>query len=154
MTLEFQHAGTVVAELWCSDFHDSLAFYTQTLGFTVGQHKPGSTHAYLVRGASQIMISHYDYRGTWETGPFEKPLGRGVNFSFFVADVNNIYADVVTTKGVQPFVDIYDIWYWRPDHMANHREFCVLDPDGYMLRFSECIGSRPLRADDEDHMFE
>ncbi len=151
--MKFQQSGTVVAELWCHDFHESLAFYTNTLGFSVGQHKEGSTHAYLVLGSSQIMISNFDYRGTWETGPFEKPLGRGVNFSFFVDDVQSLYDELIA-KAVEPFVDMYTIWYWRPDHMANHKEFAILDPDGYMLRFSECIGSRPIKPDDDDHVFE
>jgi len=150
--MKFQQSGTVVAELWCHDFQESLAFYTETIGFSVGQHKTGSTHAYLVLGQSHIMISNYDYRGTWETGPFEKPLGRGLNFSFFVDDVQSMYDDLKLKK-VEPFVDIYTIWYWRPDCMANHKEFAVLDPDGYMLRFSERIGSRPHQSGDKDHMF-
>ncbi len=89
------------------------------------------------------MISNFDQDGTWETGPFEKPLGRGINFCFFVDDSQGMY-DELTSKGVKPFVDIYTIWYWRPDCMAHHQEFAVLDPDGYMLRFSQRIGSRPI----------
>ena len=38
--------------------------------------------------------------------------------------------------------------------MENYMEFAILDPDGYMLRFSECIGARPHQPDDEDHMLE
>ena len=151
--MKFQQPGTVVAELWCHDFHESLRFYTESLGFSIGQHKQGSTHAYLVLGSSLIMISNFKQDGTWETGPFEKPLGRGINFSFFVDDVQSTYEKVMS-KGIKPFVDLYTIWYWRPDCMANHKEFAVLDPDGYMLRFSQIIGSRPIRPDDEDHMFE
>lgn len=89
--MKFQQPGTVVAELWCQDFHKSLTFYTEILGFSIGQHKEGSTHAYLMMGSSQIMISNYDHRGTWETGPFENPLGRGINFSFFVDNVQSVY---------------------------------------------------------------
>ncbi len=151
--MKFQQNGTVVAELWCNNFDESLRFYTETLGFDVGQHKEGSTHAYLTLGTSQIMISNYDLKGGWETALFEKPLGRGINFSFFVDNVKNIYEEI-TSKGVEPHIDLYSIWYWRPDCMANHKEFVVLDPDGYMLRFSERVGSRPKRLDDEDHIYE
>ena len=149
--MTFQQPGTVVAELWCHDFQESLRFYTEVLGFAIGQHKEGSTHAYLTLGAAQIMISNFRQDGTWETGPFEKPLGRGINFCFLVEDAQSLY-DAVTEKGVEPFVDLYTIWYWRPDHMANHKEFAVLDPDGYMIRFSETIGRRPIEAGDEDQM--
>ena len=145
--------GSMVLELWCSDFGKSLHFYTQTLGFGIGQHKQGSTHAYLTLGSSQLMISNFEQDGTWETGPFERPLGRGINFCFFIDDVKGAY-DEMMLKGVKPFVDLYTIWYWRPNCMANHKEFAILDPDGYMLRFSERIGSRPIKPDDEDHMFE
>jgi len=151
--MKFQQSDTVVAELWCNDFQESLRYYTKTLGFTIGQHKEDSSHAYLALGTSQIMISNYKLEGGWETAAFEKPLGRGINFSFFVDNVQEIY-DEITSKGVKPHIDLYSIWYWRPDCMANHKEFAVLDPDGYMLRFSERIGSRSKRPDDEDHMYE
>ena len=149
--MALQEVGSMVPELWCSDFQASLRFYTETLDFGISQHKDGSTHAYLRLGTSLIMISNFEQDGTWETGPFEKPLGRGINFCFFVENVQDIY-DAVTSKGVTPFVDLYTTWYWRPDCMANYKEFAILDPDGYMLRFSECIGSRPVRPDDGVHM--
>lgn len=151
--MKFQQPGTVVAELWCQDFHKSLTFYTEILGFSIGQHKEGSTHAYFMMGSSQIMISNYDHRGTWETGPFENPLGRGINFSFFVDDVQSVY-NMHILKNIKPFVDLFTVWYWRPDGMAKHKEFAILDPDGYMLRFSECIDRRPIKPSDEDHMYE
>ena len=144
---EFQKIGTVVAELWCNDLHESLRFYTESLGFSVGQHKEGSTHAYLTLGTAQLMISNFQQDGTWETGSFSRPLGRGINFSFFIDDVQAFY-DKLISSGIRPFVDLYTIWYWRPDCMANHKEFAILDPDGYMIRFSERIGSRPIQADD------
>ena len=62
-------------------------------------------------------------------------------------DVQSFY-DKLVSDGICPFVDLYTIWYWRPDCMANHKEFAILDPDGYMLRFSECIGNRPNKTDD------
>ncbi|MBT7671989.1 MAG: glyoxalase [Proteobacteria bacterium] len=145
--MEFQKTGTVVAELWCSDFQESLRFYTESLGFRIGQHKEGSSHAYLLLGTAQIMISNFAQDGTWETGPFSRPLGRGINFSFFINDVQSFY-DKLVSDGIFPFVDLYTIWYWRPDCMANHKEFALLDPDGYMLRFSECIGNRPNKTND------
>jgi catechol 2,3-dioxygenase-like lactoylglutathione lyase family enzyme len=145
--MEFQKTGTVVAKLWCSDFQESLRFYTESLGFRIGQHKEGSSHAYLLLSTAQIMISNFAQDGTWETGPFSRPLGRGINFSFFINDVQSFY-DKLVSDGISPFVDLYTIWYWRPDCMANHKEFALLDPDGYMLRFSECIGNRPNKKND------
>ena len=82
--VKIQKIGTIVAELWCNDFHESLRFYTASLGFSVGQHKEGSTHAYLTPGAAQLMTSDFQQDGTWETGSFSRPLGGGINFSFLL----------------------------------------------------------------------
>ncbi len=147
------YSGMVIAELWCSDFQKSLLFYTENLGFTIGQHKEGSTHAYLSLQGALIMISSFAQDGIWETGPFEKPLGRGINFSFGVDDVQRVY-DKAKAQGLMPFVDMYTTWYWRPDRMVNYKEFAIQDPDGYLLRFSECIGSRPIKSGDESSVLE
>ena len=56
--------NSLVPELWCSDFDESLRFYTESLGFGIGQHKKGSRHAYLTLGPSQLMISSL-VSGSW-----------------------------------------------------------------------------------------
>ena len=142
-------ANSMVPELWCRDFAESLRFYTETLGFSVGQHKPGSRHAYVALGASQLMITSFEQDGTWETGDLEPPFGRGINFSIRVGDCRALYEDL-TSKGVVPFVDFYTIWYWRPGRMEQFAEFAVQDPDGYLLRFSQSIGSRDECPEDPD----
>ena len=43
--MEFQSVGTVVAELWCTDFDESFRFYTESLGFCAGEAKhPQTSH--------------------------------------------------------------------------------------------------------------
>jgi hypothetical protein len=34
-------------------------------------------------------------------------------------------------------------WYRIDDEEAGVRQFCVTDPDGYLLRFASSVGRRP-----------
>lgn len=144
----------LVPELWCSDFQKSLNFYVDALGFEVAQRRAFDPHAYLSLQGSQIMIAHWDFDGSWEPWyprPMERPYGRGVNFQFMVRRVQTLY-DRVLAKGIRPFLEMRDSEIWRTDYMDTRRQFMVLDPDGYLLRFSETIGQRPLEeADTKEH---
>ena len=136
-----QTFNTLVPELWCHDFDASFTFYTDVLGFDVLQHREGSHHAYLGLGDAQLMISNFEQDGTWETGPFERPLGRGINFSIQIEDALGMQ-NALAAKGVAPFVPYYTIEYWRPGEVEQRGEFAVQDPDGYLLRFTQTLGVR------------
>ena len=82
---------TLVPEFWCSNFEDSLHFYTEVVGFSVAQRRGNDLHAYLELGKAQIMIACWKQDGTWEPGPLEKPYGRGVNFQILTDDIKTIY---------------------------------------------------------------
>lgn len=143
------HIHGLVPELWCSNFDESLHFYTEVLGFSVTQRRDSDYHAYLGLGDAQLMIAHWRQDGTWETAALEKPYGRGVNFFILVEDVHAIYDSVLST-GIKPFVALYTTWYWRTDRMDERTEFGVLDPDGYLLRFSQVDSHRPIEQSDLD----
>ncbi len=137
------HINPLVPELWCSNFDESISFYTEVLGFSVAQRRGGDKHAYLSLPGSQIMIASWQQDGTWEPAPLEKPYGRGINFQFLVINVRIIH-DAVRSADLKPFVDIYTKSYWRTDRMDERTEFAVLDPDGYLLRFSQVDSHRPI----------
>ena len=140
----------LVPELWCSNFDRSLAFYTDLLGFSVTQRRGDDWHAYLERGGAQLMIAHWPLDGVWEPAPLEKPYGRGMNLFIWVDDVHALY-DRVLSAGIQPFVELHTDWYWRTDRMDQRTEFGLLDPDGYLLRFSEANPpQRPVQQADLD----
>ena len=145
------HIHGLVPELWCSDFQESLRFYTEVLGFTVTQRRGNDFHAYLERGDAQLMIAHWEQDGTWEPAPLERPYGRGVNFFMLVEDVRAIY-DSVLAAGIEPFVSLHTRPYWRTDRMDERTEFGVLDPDGYLLRFSKVESYRPIDQSDLDEL--
>ncbi|MEM6886948.1 MAG: VOC family protein [Pseudomonadota bacterium] len=141
----------MVPELWCSDFEMSFAFYTDVIGFKVDQRRGQDPHAYLSLNGAQIMIAHWTLDGSWEPWhpePLKPPFGRGMNIQLMVDDVQH-YHDKLVSKGVEPFRDVYTSEVWKTDCMDTRRQFMVLDPDGYLLRFSQSIGTRPVT--DEDH---
>ncbi len=137
------HINPLVPELWCSNFDESIRFYTEVLGFPVAQRRGDDTHAYLSLQGAQIMIASWQQDGTWEPAPLEKPYGRGINFQFLVNNVRLIH-DAVRSADLKPFVDIYTKSYWRTDRMDERTEFAVLDPDGYLLRFSQVESHSPI----------
>ena len=139
------HINSLVPELWCSDFDESLRFYTNVLGFSVAQRNGNDQHAYLSLQGSQIMIASWKQDGIWEPAPLEKPYGRGINFQILVSNVREIHATVVS-NGVNPFVDLYTKSYWRTDRIDERTEFGLLDPDGYLLRFSQVDSHRQINT--------
>jgi catechol 2,3-dioxygenase-like lactoylglutathione lyase family enzyme len=137
--------NSLVPELFCSDFAQSLGFYVDHLGFEVVQRRSNEAHAYIAIQGSQLMLAARD--GTWETAILDKPYGRGVNFQFLVNNVQDLYGRVLTA-GYKPFVELHMKWYWRTDRMDERTQFGVLNPDGYFLRFVQVNRHRPVTNQD------
>jgi catechol 2,3-dioxygenase-like lactoylglutathione lyase family enzyme len=132
-------AVALVPELEVSDFARSLNFYIQTIGFSVLYDRPEKPFAYLGLGAAHIMI---ETGGSWMTGTLEVPFGRGMNFQIAVSDVAAIASRLAQVKW-PVFREIEDAWYRRGAEFVGARELVVQDPDGYLLRFSQPLGTRP-----------
>jgi catechol 2,3-dioxygenase-like lactoylglutathione lyase family enzyme len=67
-----------VPEFDVFDLDKSIQFWRDVLGFRIAYERPESGFAYLERGRAQVMLNCRN--GNWETGPLERPLGRGINF--------------------------------------------------------------------------
>jgi catechol 2,3-dioxygenase-like lactoylglutathione lyase family enzyme len=83
---------------------------------------------------------------TWLAAPLEPPYGRGVNFQIQVAAIDPLHAAVLAA-GAPLLVPPEERWYRRGDRLLGQRQFVVRDPDGYLLRFCEDLGSRPAPED-------
>lgn len=135
----------LVPELHCSDIEVSLRFYTQTLGFSILFSRPEERFAYLEREGSQIMIEQPVGR-TFVAAELEHPSGRGVNLMIEVTEVDKLYSSVNLAEA-PIFLAIEDKWYEAEGIFLGNRQFVVMDPDGYLLRFFQDLGekaSRPL----------
>ena len=104
---------------------------------------------FAFRATRVAVLGSWEQDGTWETGPIEKPLGRGLNFQIIVGDVQALYEKILAS-GHEPFVAIYTKEYWRRDQMDTRTEFAIQDPDGYLLRFTQIVSDRPITQADLD----
>jgi catechol 2,3-dioxygenase-like lactoylglutathione lyase family enzyme len=132
----------LVPELYCSSFERSLQFYTQVLGFSVLYARPEERFAYLDREDAQLMIEQPTDR-IFVAGELTYPYGRGMNLQIAVSNVESLYSHV-KASGSQIYLDLEDRWYRRDQILLGNRQFVVLDPDGYLLRFFEDLGRKPV----------
>ena len=123
-----------------SDFERSLAFYLDLAGFEILYERPEDAFAYLSLGGAELMIERDDRM--WSTGPLEHPRGRGINLQIEVPDAAAAHERFLA-RGYPVMVPIEERWYRRDDVYVGQKQFLVQDPDGYLLRFAEDLGTRP-----------
>ena len=130
----------LVPELDVTDIDASRRFWCDLLGFSVAYDRPAAKFAYLQRQGAQIMLCQIN--GNWDTGPLERPFGRGINFEIKVVDVAPIAA-ALEAAAWPLFRPLADIWYRIGESQERGaRELLVQDPDGYLVRLSQNIGTR------------
>jgi len=127
----------LIPELKVSSLKDSLNFYVGILGFKVEYERKESRFVFISFQGSQINY-------TWKTGLLEKPFGRGVNFQIEVNSIKPLL-DNLKHKKQRLFQEPKDNWYRKGNSLMGNREFLIQDPDGYLLRFYEHLGSKPVK---------
>jgi catechol 2,3-dioxygenase-like lactoylglutathione lyase family enzyme len=130
-----------VPELVCSDITRSLAFYVDLLGFSILYQRREERFAYLERDGVEIMLEQPTGR-SFVAAPLESPYGRGMNLAIEVPDVDSLHDAVVTRAPL--YLEMEETWYRRDDVLLGNRQFIVQDPDGYLLRFFQDLGTRPV----------
>ena len=136
------------------DLATSLRFYVGVLEFRVLFERPAERFAYLERPGAELMIEEAAGPGRrFRTAPLEAPFGRGVNFQMRVTDVDAMLMRAVAA-GAEIVLPMEDRWYHvdvvlpggRWQHVgpteAGNRQFVVADPDGYLWRPFQDLGSR------------
>ena len=137
----------LIPEFRVQDYNKSIDFYISLAGFTIVYDRPEEEFAMLDREGARIMIESISpHTRSWEVGELEPPFGRGVNFQIEVADVESLYASF-KDNAYPIFFEMEEKWYRRGEGEVGNRQFLVQDPDGYLLRFFEDLGSRPRRRD-------
>lgn len=133
--------NALVPELTVSDLQVSLDFYTR-LGFMVEYSRMEKGFVFLSREAAQIMLEQYHLEG-WNVAELERPFGRGINFQIECTEITPLLA-ALEEIGYPLYRPRYETWRKVDRELIGEAEFLVQDPDGYLLRFSEYLGSRPL----------
>jgi len=133
----------IIAELFVIDFKKTLHFYIDILGFKIEYQRKNPNFAFLSYEKSQLMIQELK-SGEKEKEKLEYPFGRGINFQIETPSVVKIIKTLKKHK--YPIVkDVKDSWYKGNKILYGCREILVKDPDGYLLRFSEDLGEKPIK---------
>jgi catechol 2,3-dioxygenase-like lactoylglutathione lyase family enzyme len=141
MTSEPPRAA-LVPELVCTDIERSLRFYTEVLGFEVMYSRAEERFAYLRREGAEIMLEQPTGR-SFVIAPLEYPFGRGSVPQIWVSDVEALYGRVLDA-GAEVHIPLEQKWYRMGDMEGGNHQFVVVDPDGYLLRFAQDLGTRPV----------
>jgi predicted enzyme related to lactoylglutathione lyase len=135
-----QYWNPLVPELTVSSLDASLRFY-QAAGFSVRFQRANPPFTYLELGDAQIMLEQQHADG-WNVEPLDRPLGRGINFQIEVVDAESALASLQAV-GAPVFGPLRDTWYAISElQQEGQREFLVQDPDGYLMRFAQYLGTR------------
>ena len=128
----------MIPEFIVSDYQKSLAFY-KSLGFTIHFERPEQKFGFLLLKDIPLMLHETT---NWVTGEMHYPYGRGLNLSFIVKDVEALYVKCKRLK-YPIFVDLKTSRYRQGDGKdIVTREFCIQDPDGYLLRFQTDVDDK------------
>lgn len=130
--------AALVPELSVTDIAASRRFYCDILGFSVRYERPEEGFVYLALGAAELMLDQSGAGRDWVTAPMAYPRGRGVNFQIEVDDLTPILARLAEA-GIGLFAPLEIKNYAIGADSLSQRQFCVQDPDGYLLRFFEVV---------------
>lgn len=131
----------LIPELKVADFEKSLNFYTKLCGFEIYYTRLEESFAMLERDGAMLMIELMESRDRWQVGKREYPLGQGINFQIQVSEVQELYS-AFESAGYPIFFEMEEKWYRKDEQEVGNKQFLVQDPDGYLLRFFENLGTR------------
>ena len=135
--------NSLVAEFAVLDWRKSLEFYTECLGFKVTFDRPIEGFVFMEFEGAQVMFyqANLERNLVTDQAPLERPLGRGVNLQIQTKAIAPLIKRLEQTS-VQLALAPEERWYRVGEFDIGVLQFAVADPDGYLLRFSEPIGSR------------
>ena len=126
------------------DLERSLEFY-KLLGFRVEYDRPEEKFAFLSFGSAQIMLLQDNENDHSRTGALEYPRGQGVNFSIAAKEIRPI-EEALQSVSHPLRIPVRDQWHRVGESYHGERQLWVQDPDGYLLRFIEELGTRSNEA--------
>ncbi len=132
-------------EFIVEDLDRSSHFYVDILGFDIEYARPEERFQYLTLGNAHIMLLEDNQNQHSRTGPMEYPRGQGVNFSIVAVDVSQL-AHSLKAHDYPLRIPIRDQWHRANDVEHGETQLWVMDPDGYLLRFIQKLGTRKYPA--------
>ena len=125
--------NNLIPELSVFDILQTKNFYEE-LGFKIEYERREEKFVFMSFQDSQFMFEQIHDEG-WNTGELTYPLGRGVNFSIAVDDIENLYT-LVKSKKLEIYKKLTKSVYLVNGIEEIQMEFLIQDPNGYLLRFT------------------
>ena len=123
----------MIPELSVFDIEQTKRFYND-LGFKIEYERPEEKFVFMSFQDSQFMFEQIHDNG-WNIGEIIYPLGRGINFSIAVDDIEGLYK-LVKTLNLEIYRELHRSIYQVNGTEETQTEFLIQDPNGYLLRFT------------------
>ena len=130
MNMDF---NKMIPELSVFDIEQTKRFYND-LGFKIEYERPEEKFVFMSFQDSQFMFEQIHDNG-WNIGELIYPLGRGINFSIAVDDIERLYK-LVKTLNLEIYRELNRSIYQVNGIEETQTEFLIQDPNGYLLRFT------------------
>ena len=125
--------NNLIPELSVFDIFQTKNFYEE-LGFKIEYERQEEKFVFMSFQDSQFMFEQIHDEG-WNTGELIYPLGRGINFSIAVDDIENLYT-LVKSKKLEIYKKLTKSVYLVNGIEKIQMEFLIQAPNGYLLRFT------------------
>lgn len=130
MNMDF---NKMIPELSVFDIEQTKRFYND-LGFKIEYERPEEKFVFMSFQDSQFMFEQIHDNG-WNIDDLIYPLGRGINFSIAVDDIEGLYK-LVKTLNLEIYRELNRSIYQVNGTEETQTEFLIQDPNGYLLRFT------------------
>lgn len=123
----------MIPELSVFDINLTKKFYSE-LGFKIEYERVEDKFVFMSFQDSQFMFEQIHDDG-WNIGELVYPLGRGINFSIAVDDIEELY-QLVNNLNIELYRELTINIYQVNEIEEMQIEFLIQDPNGYLLRFT------------------
>ncbi|WP_277047275.1 VOC family protein [Solobacterium moorei] len=123
----------MIPELSVFDIEQTKRFYND-LGFKIEYERTEEKFVFMSFQDSQFMFEQIHDNG-WNIGELIYPLGRGINFSIAIDDIEGLYK-LVKTLNLEIYRELNRSIYQVNGTEETQTEFLIQDPNGYLLRFT------------------
>ena len=123
----------MIPELSVFDIERTKKFYRE-LGFKIEYGRTEDKFVFMSFQDSQFMFEQIHDDG-WNIGELVYPLGRGINFSIAVDDIEELYK-LVNHLNIELYRELTRNIYQVNGIEEMQLEFLIQDPNGYLLRFT------------------
>ena len=123
----------IIPEMSVTNLEKSLKFY-KTIGFKIEYERTEDKFVFMSFQDSQFMFEQIHDDG-WNIGELVYPLGRGINFSIAVDDIEELYK-LVNHLNIELYRELTRNIYQVNGIEEMQIEFLIQDPNGYLLRFT------------------